>query len=227
MKAEFPYIFVGEQQMPTIAAWEDYWKKSQPLFEQVLEKSVFWDGNLFKELGSCPVEESDACWQSLNESTLKAALVPWATDESTILTASEATIEPYRSFDLRFRIRHEITKQVGDILNSLRQFPEMIGRLTHLLELRRRGGISRRVFIEKHLMATPQFQALLEMAESEISSLRKLLVGLIKMATNWLWKRSQKLSRRLRNIPNFYCLVNHFESEKEKLWPLLMAFKNQ
>jgi len=215
-----------DQPVFTVAAWEKYWQKSRPLFEKVLAKSLFSQNDELKKL-LCSDDVPNAPWVLCQIQPVIVSGAGGVSQHPFLFDARE--IDALRACCSWVDSDFCVTRQIEDFLDGLRQCPELIGELTQFLEFRRGKhgrGVSRRTFFERHLMSIPLFQKLHEMAESEITSLWKILREIIKTATNWLWKRCLKFPRRLRYIPVALFSVKHFKSEQEKLWPLLMAFKN-
>ena len=213
---------VPQRYMIDANVWIDYWSKSEPLFLQVLEKSIFSNDKLLQRLlgSSCGIDGLYA-----GESGLKIMLSAHHGD----VVEQPAQFTTIPSEYLAFQYRCEITDKVEQVLNCLHQFPQLIGELVQFLDLGKKrgsGAVSRRAFIRQHLMAVPQFRVLWEMMESEISSLWQILREIIERATTWLWKRCLKFDSELRNASVYLFFVKHFKSEKQKLWPLLLAFKN-
>jgi len=115
------------------------------------------------------------------------------------------------------------------VLNNLKKFPELLGSFSQYLLFKKSGTgdkVTRRRFVERHLMAIPQFRALLQLAESELQVLSEILAQFLETAADWLWRKFSTFLKQIRKDFEIHFHIEGCRGNQEKLWPLLMAFKN-
>jgi hypothetical protein len=177
-------------------------------------RGYFW-GTVYRKLPP----ELEAFWQKSH--ALFEANVNRSLDSVTFLEADSLLVSPQQYF------HHKVKQRFENLLATLRNNPELAGKLTEVLSVRKVKAISRRAFIDKYLMAIPEFRELLALTESEIPAFLTSLIEIIQQATSWLCRRFRKIQRQIKGFSEFQSSSNDYDDKDEKLWPLLMAFKNK
>jgi len=125
------------------------------------------------------------------------------------------------------KVRVEFTAGVDSFVKAAATCPQFARRLNEVLSLASHNQLSKRIFIERHLRGIKEFRELLELTGTRFSKAWRELTELIRYLISWVWKLVISAVKNIRAKFQTQRTLNCFYDDRQKLWPLILAFKNQ
>lgn len=113
-----------------------------------------------------------------------------------------------------------------DFVECAKRSPQFARNLIQALSLGRWSTLSRKEFIQNHLMHFAEFRAQLKLEGRAFTKAWHELMYVVKKVVNYLWRSIVKRSIQPKQISHPIPLAAEHPSKKEQIWPLLLAFKN-
>lgn len=128
--------------------------------------------------------------------------------------------------DIECVMRQPFFRSLEDFIAQAKNSSGFSEKLQKLTQLGNADTLSKREFIRSYLMVIPEFRSLVEFAELEFEAAYRHMVSIIRTVSAWIWRRILTLLKKIKANPNTTFIHADSGGRKEKLWPLLLAFKN-
>lgn len=116
--------------------------------------------------------------------------------------------------------------QVVDFVECVKTSPQFARNVVQALSLDRGNSLSRKEFIQNHLMHFGEFRALLKLEGKAFTKAWQELMYVVKKVVSYLWRSFIKASIQPKPVSTTISIEAEATCKKEQLWPLLLAFKN-